>query len=119
MMKERSQDFAYQNIRAVSHKDGGVVIPGMIQLDTGGGLKQNVTVDTPGVCLFGKGENKLSAQVRSFLEEKISEFSNVSQKVIQESSSADELKKYADLKEQGIITEEEFNSKKSELLKEM
>ena len=32
------------------------------------------------------------------------------------SSNADELKKYAELRDQGIITEEEFQSKKSKLL---
>ena len=32
------------------------------------------------------------------------------------SSEADELKKFADLKEQGIITEEEFNTKKKQIL---
>jgi len=31
-------------------------------------------------------------------------------------SNADELKKYADLKDQGIITEEEFQAKKKQLL---
>ncbi len=31
-------------------------------------------------------------------------------------SEADELKKYADLKDQGIITEEEFNAKKKQIL---
>ncbi len=32
------------------------------------------------------------------------------------SSQADELKKFADLKQQGIITEEEFNTKKKQIL---
>ena len=31
-------------------------------------------------------------------------------------SNADELKKYADLRDQGIITEEEFQAKKKKLL---
>ena len=31
-------------------------------------------------------------------------------------SEADELKKFADLKDKGIITEEEFNKKKKEIL---
>ena len=31
-------------------------------------------------------------------------------------SDADELKKYSDLKDQGIITEEEFQAKKKKLL---
>lgn len=34
----------------------------------------------------------------------------------QASSTADELKKFADLKEQGVITNEEFDAKKKELL---
>ena len=36
--------------------------------------------------------------------------------IIQNSSSADELKKYRDLLDQGIITQEEFDAKKKELL---
>ncbi len=31
-------------------------------------------------------------------------------------SEADELKKFAELKDQGIITEEEFNTKKKQIL---
>lgn len=34
-------------------------------------------------------------------------------------SAADELKKYKELKEQGVITEEEFQAKKEQLLKFM
>ena len=116
MIQEQHQDFAYKNIRAVSRIDGGLIIPGYIQLDTGGGFKNSVTVDTPGAVVFGKGGNKLSEQIRLFLEKNISKSAEVSQKVVHESSSADELKKFADLKEQGIITEEEFNIKKKELL---
>ena len=116
MMKERSQDFAYKNIRAVGRKDAGMITAGYIQLDTGGGMKQMVTIDTPGTVIFSKNGDKLSKEIQSFIEEKISEISNDSQKVVKESSSADELKKYAELKEQGIISEEEFNAKKKELL---
>ncbi|MBO6960348.1 MAG: SHOCT domain-containing protein [Prochlorococcus marinus CUG1438] len=36
--------------------------------------------------------------------------------VFNRKSNADELKKYADLKDQGIITEEEFQAKKKKLL---
>ena len=36
--------------------------------------------------------------------------------VFNTTSNADELKKYADLKDQGIITEEEFQAKKKQLL---
>ena len=36
--------------------------------------------------------------------------------VFNTTSNADELKKYADLRDQGIITEEEFQAKKKKLL---
>jgi predicted Zn-dependent peptidase len=35
---------------------------------------------------------------------------------IQQTSSADELKKYKDLLDQGIITQEEFDAKKKQIL---
>ena len=115
-IKESSQDFSYKNIRAVGRQDAGMISPGWLTLDSGGGIKEGISVDTPGTVIFNKKGDKLSREMQSFIEEKISEFSNDSQKVIQESSTADELKKFADLKEQGIITEEEFNTKKKELL---
>ena len=37
-------------------------------------------------------------------------------KIYTNTSNADELKKYADLRDQGIITEEEFEAKKKKLL---
>jgi len=43
-------------------------------------------------------------------------FSKFESKKYIEISNADELKKYADLKDQGIITEDEFQAKKKKLL---
>ena len=43
-------------------------------------------------------------------------FPNLEPRIYTTTSNADELKKYADLKDQGIITEEEFQAKKKKLL---
>ena len=43
-------------------------------------------------------------------------FSKFQPRIYTTISNADELKKYSDLKDQGIITEEEFQAKKKELL---
>ena len=43
-------------------------------------------------------------------------FPNLEPRIYTTTSNADELKKYSDLKDQGIITEEEFQAKKKKLL---
>ena len=43
-------------------------------------------------------------------------FPNLEPRIYTTTSNADELKKYLDLKDQGIITEEEFQAKKKRLL---
>ena len=43
-------------------------------------------------------------------------FPNLEPRIYTTTSNADELKKYADLRDQGIITEEEFQAKKKKLL---
>ena len=45
-----------------------------------------------------------------------SKFPNLEPRIYTTTSNADELKKYADLKDQGIITEDEFQAKKKKLL---
>ena len=44
------------------------------------------------------------------------EFKKFEPRIYTTTSNADELKKYAELRDKGIITEEEFQSKKNKLL---
>lgn len=46
----------------------------------------------------------------------IKENNSASNTIIKPTSTADEIKKLAELKEQGILTEDEFNAKKSQIL---
>ena len=117
LQKESSSDFSYKNLRQVALVEGGLISKGYIYLNVGGETPNVVWPNDPnGVLLKGKSNNSLAKEIKSFIEKKMTEQSSGSQNVVVELSGADELKKYAELKEQGIISQEEFDAKKKELL---
>ena len=63
--------------------------------------------------LFKKFRNRIFYGIPAKLKSNLKQFNT---EVFNTISNADELKKYADLKDQGIITEEEFQAKKKKLL---
>ena len=62
---------------------------------------------------FEKSRNKIFYGIFDKFKFNLKQFNT---EVFNTTSNADELKKYADLKDQGIITEEEFQAKKKQLL---
>ena len=118
LQRASSSDFSYKNIRQVATLDGGKILtPGYIYINVGGETPHRVMMTNPnGVLIKGKENNTLSKEIKSFIESKMNDQANDSQNVVAQSSAADELKKYAELKEQGIISQEEFDAKKKELL---
>ena len=62
---------------------------------------------------FEKSRNRIFYGIFDKLKFNLKQFNT---EVFNTTSNADELKKYADLKDQGIITEEEFQAKKKQLL---
>ena len=116
LQKEISSDFSYKNIRQVTLVPCGLS-SGYIYLNVGGGDTPNiVSNNNPNAVVFRKKGDNMAKEIKSFLELKMNEQSISSQNVVVELSGADELKKYAELKEQGIISQEEFDAKKKELL---
>jgi hypothetical protein len=65
--------------------------------------------------LFIKKEQKMAEEIKVYVENILAN-KNTSFTSIQPLSDADELKKFADLRDAGIITEEEFNAKKKQIL---
>lgn len=66
---------------------------------------------------FLQSENHLILQLKEFLEYKIANRNDVSNKVINPASSAlDEIKKLKELLDIGAITQDEFEAKKKQLL---
>ncbi|MEE0956611.1 MAG: SHOCT domain-containing protein [Ruminococcus sp.] len=68
-------------------------------------------------CLKNRNEvfNELSNSLKIFQNQN-NNYSNSEKNIIQQSSSADELKKFKDLLDTGVITQEEFDAKKKQLL---
>ena len=69
------------------------------------------------VIVNKKAEDEILKKIKEFVEEaKEKASTNQGQTIIQQASSADELKKFKELLDMGIITQEEFDAKKKELL---
>ena len=69
--------------------------------------------------MMGNQKNKDFSELKKIAQELINKNpkgGTAAVNVVQETSSADELAKFADLKDKGIISEEEFEAKKKELL---
>ena len=104
------ESFPYAYIRAVESKTG--IFMGEINIHTTRGRGQVKDVPKDHVGLFA-----------DFLRNKVSQFTDKIRKPREVAPSpalsiADELKKFAELRDQGIITEEEFNDQKSRLLQD-
>ena len=69
------------------------------------------------VIVKKKSDDEILKQIKTFVEEaKEKASANQGQTIIQQTSSADELKKFKELLDMGIISQEEFDTKKKELL---
>jgi hypothetical protein len=103
----------YSSIVAVQMKKAGLVA-GYIQLtikggsEAKGGLFQSVTDEN--TVNFHSTKNKLFAEAKQIIEERITQGGTPQR------SGIDDLEKLAALKDRGLITDEEFNQKKKQLL---
>jgi len=104
----------YSSIIAVQLKKAGLTA-GYIQLTLKGGSEAKAglfqSVKDENTINFYSNKNKDFEEAKRLIEEKISTGNFQSNK-----SELDELEKLAELKEKGIITEEEFNAKKKSIL---
>ncbi len=104
---------SYSQMTGVQFKKASNFILGYIQFETSstrGGDNFNSenswTFDTP--------YNDVATKIVDYVNERISQ--QTSGQIIQQVSSADELLKYKQLLDSGIITQEEFDKKKKDLL---
>ncbi len=111
----------YRSIIAVQLKKAGLTA-GYIQLTLKGGSEAKAGLfesvsDENSInfhSAFGGNNNQLFKEAKELIEEKI--HAADSPVIINKNSDLDELEKLASLKEKGIITEEEFQAKKAQLL---
>lgn len=108
----------YSNITSVQFKKGGLQ-NGYIQFSVKGGKESTggliAAEFDENSLLIHRSMNDKAEQIVEFINKKLSEV-NSGGTVVQALSSADELKKFKDLLDSGIITQEEFDAKKKQLL---
>ncbi|KZE67656.1 hypothetical protein AWM68_17945 [Fictibacillus phosphorivorans] len=110
-----------KQISSIQFKPGGSITNGFIQFafsggdETKGGLFDAVNDENS--IMFKKKQNGDFLKIKELIEEKREQISTPS--IIQVSTTSDvpdQIKKLADLRDSGILTEEEFSAKKKQLL---
>lgn len=105
----------YTSIAAVQLKKAGL-LAGYIQLTLMGGseAKQGLfqsTTDENSINFHS--QNEKFTEAKEIIEQKIAESRSGN---LKQNSEADDLEKFAKLKDKGVITEEEFQKKKKQIL---
>lgn len=115
----------YKDCIGVKFRESGFFVAGGIQFDTASSTFEGIDIRSDTLFNFsGKVElngSKVSSdvmiEVRDYIEKKIAEIKELKNNNRNENaSSADEILKYKNLLDSGIITQEEFDAKKKQLL---
>ncbi|MFA5954236.1 MAG: SHOCT domain-containing protein [Patescibacteria group bacterium] len=117
MMLRGEKTIPYSSIVAVQLKKAGMTA-GYLQLTLVGGseaksgLFQSATDENSINFHITNNNNERSAKVRELIEARIAQIRGGGSAV----SGVDELAKYADLRDKGVLTEVEFQAKKKQIL---
>ena len=105
-------------ISGIQLKPAGMMTNGYIQFTLSGGNENTKGImkatQDENTVMFAKKDNDLVNKIKAEIEQ-LKTLSHAAGVIIQ-ASAADEIRKYKQLADDGIISEEEFNSKKKELL---
>lgn len=113
----------FTSITGIQMKPGGMLANGFIQFAVQGSIERRGGVmnatDDENAIVFVKSYNNTAAQIKAFIEDKI--FNAPAVHVMppiptSAPSAADEVLKLKQLLDAGVLTQEEFDKKKKELL---
>lgn len=110
----------YRDCVGVQFKESGVQI-GYLQLETASGImnmkQSNFFNENSFTFDLTVQSNEKMTEVADYVRSKVEEAKNGGgQTIVKEVSAADELKKFKELLDMGVITQEEFDAKKKQLL---
>ncbi len=107
-------------ITSIKFKAVGKVTNGYIQFGTLGSVESGggilTTLSNENTIVVERKNAEIAEKIKLYLENKISENSKTSQEKVC-MNNIDELKKFKELLDSGIITQNEFNEKKKQLLR--
>lgn len=115
------KEIPIKNITAIQFRNANWLTNGSIQFSIHGemGHKGNAisAVNDENTLIFTNSQKEDFIKAKQLIDELMSKAEKSEINSTQQISIADELKKFSELKDQGIISEDEFNIKKKELLK--
>lgn len=112
----------YMDISSVEFKEAQTYCIGYIRFSilSGGEIRKSVggaADDLNAVAIAGVKKNEEAAKISRFLSQHISDSRKKSNSnILMQTSNADELKKFKELLVSGVISQEEFDAKKKQLL---
>ena len=109
------------SIQSVQFRRGGAMLNGFIQFGILGGREgrggvMGATQDENTVMLRMGEQSDIGEKIKQYVEGRILERSNPQQPAVQAVSAADEILKLKQLLDAGILTQDEFDAKKKQLL---
>ena len=113
-----SKEFYYADVTSVQYKEANMLVNGFIQFEYPGSHsgQNNYNSENTFVIMIGKSDIAQCKKAYEYIKERIAYYKSRKNNPTIAISPADELRKYKELLDSGIITEEEFKKKKSELL---
>lgn len=110
----------YKDANGVQFKAASNVLFGYLQLETASGMMNNNASNYTGENSFSFdfSDNEIMTEVSNYIKKRIDEIKSGAgaPAVVAQVSPADELKKFKELLDMGIITQDEFDAKKKQLL---
>ncbi len=109
------------SLTSVQLKAPGAVLGGFLQFSIAGGIERKGAGSIDAVkdensFLIRKETYETAKKIKEYLDDKIANKNSGGTTVVQQTSAADELKKFKELLDSGVITQEEFDAKKKQLL---
>lgn len=109
-----------ESIVSVQFKEGSMLLNGFIQFGVLGGNEAtkglSKAVQDENTVILKKSSNNEVRQIKEYIEEIVLNRSKNSGVVLQQNSPAEELKKFKELLDMNVISQEEFDAKKSQIL---
>jgi len=114
------KDILLTSLTAIQFRRRSIIVPGYIQFVYMGSSEANTTImndmlDENTVTFQKKGQPYFE-KIKEAIEEAMERIQTSAPPTVAALSNADELEKFAALKEKGIISEEEFQQKKKQIL---
>ncbi|MBR7071824.1 MAG: SHOCT domain-containing protein [Clostridia bacterium] len=110
--------FYYSDLTSVQFRDPGLITDGYMEFEYPGSRSGNSSgaYTSENAIAFTKKDLEKMKEIYNYVDGKIREYKNKGNETVQQLSPADELKKFKELLDAGIITQDEFDAKKKELL---